>query len=54
MGAVGGIEVKPRVVAEVEGRGEEVTAEFGFKSRSKFPKSPIKDFGPASGIKDDK
>ena len=54
MGAVEGIEVvaEAEVVAEVEGRGEEVTAEFGFKSRSKFPKSPIKDFGPASGIKD--
>ena len=46
-GAVVGVEVE----AEVEGREEDVIVEFGFKSRSKFPKSHIKDFGPASGIK---
>ena len=52
VGAVEGIEVEAEVVVEVEGREEVVIAELGFKSRSKFPKSPIKDFGPASGIKD--
>ena len=49
---VEGIEVEVEVEVEVvvEGREEDVIAEFGLMSRSKFPKSPMRDFGPAPGI----